>query len=226
MRFQLKTMALVVVSAIQGTGFCGSAELDKVDVFTAKQNGYQFYRIPAIVTAHDGTLLAFCEGRKSSRSDDGDIDMLLRRSQNGGKTWLPIQVLAEEGGDAPIKFGNPCPVVDSQTGTIWLTMNRSTGEDRTKRGGGEIFVMSSRDCGATWSKPRDITGQVKKPDWKHYAQGPGIGIQLHHGKHKGRLVVPANYRDSFNNQDPSYSCLLYTSPSPRDRSSSRMPSSA
>ena len=70
--------------------------------------------------------------------------------------------------------------------------------------------MSSRDCGATWSKPRDITGQVKKPDWKHYAQGPGIGIQLHHGKHKGRLVVPANYRDSFNNQDPSYSHVMFS----------------
>ena len=203
------TLALLLPFA-QGMSFCVAGELDKVDVFTAGQEGYQFYRIPAIVTAPDGTLLAFCEGRKSSRSDDGDIDMLLRRSLDGGKTWLPIQVLAEEGGDAPIKFGNPCPVVDTESGTIWLTMNRSTGEAQNERGGGEILVMSSSDHGTTWSKPRDITGQVKKPNWKHYAQGPGIGIQLRHGKHKGRLVVPANYRESFNNRDPSYSHVMFS----------------
>ena len=209
MHFQFKAMAIVLLlPVIQGTGISVAAGLDKVDVYTAGQDGYQFYRIPAIVTASDGTLLAFCEGRKSSHSDDGDIDMLLRRSQDGGKTWLPIQVLAEEGGDAPIKFGNPCPVVDAQTGTIWLTMNRSIGKDRTERGGGDIFVMSSNDDGATWSKPRDITGHVKNPNWKHYAQGPGIGIQLRHGMHKGRLVVPANYRESFNNRDPSYSHVM------------------
>ena len=44
------------------------------------------------------------------------------------------------------------------------------------------------------------------------------------------LVAPAfkgvNTEDSPIAQDPSYACLLYTSPSPRDLSTSRMPSSA
>ncbi len=184
--------------------------LRKVDVFTAGQGGYEFYRIPAIVTAPDGTLLAFCEGRKSSRSDDGDIDMLLRRSTDGGERWESIQSLAEEGGDAAIKFGNPCPVVDLQTGTVWLTMNRATGRDAASRGGQTIVIMSSRDNGATWSEPRDITKGIKRPEWKHYAQGPGIGIQLRHGPHKGRLIVPANYRETYSTRDPSFSHIMFS----------------
>ena len=35
-----------------------------------------------------------------------------------------------------------------------------------------------------------------------------------------------NHTNSHSNSSPSRSCLLYTSPSPRDRTRSRMPSSA
>ena len=56
-------------------------------VFTAGQDGYHTYRIPAIVVTTNGTVLAFCEGRKNGRGDSGDIDTLLRRSTDGGKTW-------------------------------------------------------------------------------------------------------------------------------------------
>jgi hypothetical protein len=63
--------------------------LTKTDVFESGKGGYFSYRIPALITAPDGSLLVFCEGRKSSRSDDGDIDMLLRRSTDHGKTGYP-----------------------------------------------------------------------------------------------------------------------------------------
>lgn len=182
--------------------------VEKHDVFVSGEGGYHTYRIPAVVVSPDGTVLAFCEGRKSNRSDDGDIDLLLRRGTDGGRTWLPVQLLHEEGDDQPIKFGNPCPVVDVETGTVLLVMNRSRGTTSGARQGGEILIMSSRDNGATWSQPRDVTEQVKRPTWKHYAEGPGIGIQLRRGPHKGRLVVPANYRESYQNRDPSYSHVM------------------
>ncbi len=184
--------------------------LEKTNVFVRGQGGYFAYRIPALITSPRGTLLVFCEGRKTSLSDDGDIDMLLRRSTDGGRTWLPTQLVYEEGGEAPIKFGNPCPVVEQESGVIFLLMNRSTGATLRERAGGEIFIMESKDDGQTWSQPRNITSQVKKPDWGAYALGPGVGIQITQGPHQGRLVVPANYRESFNQRDPSFSHVIYS----------------
>jgi hypothetical protein len=80
-----------------------------VDVFVSGEGGYNTYRIPAIVRTLSGTLLAFCEGRKNSHSDAGDIDILLRRSFDGGKTWTPTQLVYEEGGTETITIGNPQP---------------------------------------------------------------------------------------------------------------------
>src|SRR5437764_817604 len=104
------------------------------DVFTSGTGGYHTYRIPVLLVTSRGTLLAFCEGRKTSRSDHGDIDLLLRRSADGGRTWGPVQLVHEEGGTRAVTIGNPCPVVDRETGTIWLTFCRDN-ED--------VFVTSS-----------------------------------------------------------------------------------
>ena len=73
-------------------------------VFRAGEGGYHTYRIPALIVSRKGTLLAFCEGRKDSRSDTGEINTILRRSFDGGKTWGPVQVVAADG---PNKVGNP-----------------------------------------------------------------------------------------------------------------------
>lgn len=78
------------------------------DLFKANTDGYRAYRIPALLVTTKGTLLVFCEARKTSLSDDGDIDLVLRRSTDGGQTWGPTQLVLEEGGTAQIKIGNPC----------------------------------------------------------------------------------------------------------------------
>lgn len=195
---------------------CGSVRAQELrqqeftDIFVGEVGGYYAYRIPALVTSPGGALLVFCEARKTELSDDGDIDLLLRRSENGGRTWLEPQLLHEEGGQARIKIGNPTPVVDRETGTIWLAVNRDYLDERGSRGGGALLLLNSTDDGKTWSKPIDITKQVKHPDWKHYAFGPGIGIQIQHGPDKGRLVLPGNYRESFNKREPSWSHILYS----------------
>ena len=161
------------------------AEPARQALFTSGQDGYHTYRIPALVVAPKGTLLAFCEGRKTSRSDAGDIDLLLRRSEDGGKTWSKQTIVHEEGGDKKVTIGNPCPAVDHQTGAVLLAFTRNNDS---------VFITRSDDDGRTWAKPAEITDQVKKNDWAWYATGPGHGVQLTRGKHKDRLVFPCDHR--------------------------------
>jgi sialidase-1 len=158
---------------------------EHVDVFVSGRGGYHTYRIPSIVRTNEGTLLAFCEGRKTGRGDHGDLDLVLRRSKDDGKTWEPMTLVYEEGGEKKITIGNPAPVVERQTGTIWLPFCRNNSD---------VLITHSKDDGLTWSEPRDITAAVKKPDWNWYATGPVNGIQLQYGPHKGRLVIPCDHR--------------------------------
>src|SRR5712692_3850602 len=99
-------------------------EMTQPDVFRSGEGGYHTYRIPALITTRKGTLLAFCEGRKNAGSDSGDIDLLLKRSFDQGKTWTKTQVLADFGGDT---IGNPAPVVEQKTGTILLLLTSNPG---------------------------------------------------------------------------------------------------
>lgn len=183
-----------------GVKLCAAEPVESIP-FRVGDDGYFTYRIPSLVVTSKGTLLAFCEGRKTSESDDGDNDLVLRRSFDGGKTWGPLQLVHEEGGDAVITVGNPCAVVDRTTGTIWLTMNKKNGF---------ILVTSSDDDGKSWTPVRDISSDVSPPGWGWYAMGPGCGVQLQHGPHKGRLVVPANHRTTKDRSGPSSSHVIYS----------------
>ncbi len=173
-------------------------EISGSKVFIGGQDGYDTYRIPAIVKSSKGTLLAFCEGRKNGRSDSGDIDLILRRSQDGGKTWSKIITVWDDGHNT---CGNPSPVVDSQTGRIHLLMTWNKGEDneqeiRENKGIGtrRVFVTFSDDDGQSWAKPVDITASAKKPEWTWYATGPCHSIQIG----SGRIIVPCNHGNIVN----------------------------
>lgn len=166
-------------------------------LWTSGEGGYHTYRIPALAVSSNETVLAFCEGRKGGRGDAGDIDLLMRRSVDGGKSWSESRVIWDEGANT---CGNPCPVVDKATGTIWLLLTWNLGEDReaaiidgrskdTRR----VFVTSSTDDGRSWARPRDITTDVKLTNWTWYATGPGAGIQLGRGPRAGRLVIPCDH---------------------------------
>ena len=163
-------------------------------VFVAGQGGYHSYRIPAVIASAKGTLLAFCEGRKEGRGDSGNIDLVLRRSSDGGQTWGALQLVADDG---PNTIGNPCPVVERRSGVIWLPVTHNLGsdkEDAIKAGTGQgtrtVWVCKSTDDGLTWSKPVEITSTVKPKEWSWYATGPGNAIQLS----SGRLLVPCDHR--------------------------------
>ena len=131
-----------------------TAAPEQTPVFERGREGYHTFRIPAITSLPSGTLLAFCEGRKKNAGDHGDVDLVMKRSEDGGRTWGALELIYEEGGDEKITIGNPCPVLDEETGALWLPFCRDN--DR-------VFVTSSRDEGRSWSKPADITETAKQP---------------------------------------------------------------
>ncbi|MET9388366.1 sialidase family protein [Streptomyces sp. NPDC002928] len=167
--------------------------------YVSGEGGYDTYRIPATVTTRRGTVLAFAEGRHSGAGDTGDIDVVLRRSADGGCTWGPMTVVAAGDGDTR---GNPAPVVDPRTGAVVLLTSYNSGavtEAQIMRGevtpkqGRRVFVQRSGDDGRHFTPPRDITAEVKPAGWRWYATGPGHAVALTRGPYAGRLVVPANH---------------------------------
>ena len=167
-------------------------------IFISGEAGYHTYRIPALIVTQAGTVLAFCEGRREGRGDAGAIDILLKRSTDGGLTWSAAQIVWRDGDNT---CGNPCPVIDQADGTIWLPLTWNLGTDRESQivdGSSQdtrrVFITHSRDDGLTWATPSEITAQVKPPHWSWYATGPGVGIQLQHRPYQGRLVIPCDHK--------------------------------
>ena len=165
----------------------------QIDVYARGEDGYHTYRIPSVIVTKKGTVLAFCEGRKDGGGDAGDIDLLLKRSTDGGRTFSRQQTIWDDGGNT---CGNPCPVVDRETGTIWLLLTHNLGTDRKSQiiagqsqGTRTVWVSRSTDDGLTWAQPVEITKDAKRPDWTWYATGPGAGIQLK----SGRLLIPCDH---------------------------------
>jgi len=196
-------------SALQGSE---GLEWSGKPLFVSGQGDYHTYRIPALAVTVKGTVLAFCEGREHSASDSDNIDLLVKRSTDNGQTWSAPQVVWN---DASNSCGNPCAVVDRETGVIWLLATWNLGQDneqriiaRTSKDTRRVFAIHSDDDGQTWSVPRENTAQVKKANWTWYATGPGSGIQIEHGPHNGRLVIPCDHVEADTNG--CYSHIIYS----------------
>lgn len=155
------------------------ADVERTVLFRQGEAGYHTFRIPGLLALPNQTILAFCEGRQDSTSDFGDIDTVLKRSTDDGRTWGPLQVLWD---DPTRSLSNPCPVYDAATGTIFLHVVL----DRA-----DHYVMNSTDAGLTWSAPRVVN--AGPAEWAFQGPSPGHGLQLA----SGRLLVPGMY-----NTDP------------------------
>ena len=181
-------------------------------LFVSGQGGYHTYRIPALKVTNQGTVLAFCEGRKNDHRDSGEIDLLLKRSTDNGQTWSDYTVIWHDAGNT---CGNPCVVIERTSGMIFLLATWNRGDDveeeiikQISKDTRRVFLLCSSDDGLTWSKPREITGTVKKEHWTWYATGPGSGIQIRHGLYKGRLVVPCDHIEA--GTEHRYSHIIFS----------------
>ena len=204
MRLSFFIIFLFITNSVQ------SQDLDYV--FKSGTDGYNCFRIPTIIKAKYGAVLAFAEGRKKSCSDTGDVDLVYKKSFDNGKTWSDLKVIWDDGSNT---CGNPSPVLDKESGRISLLSTWNRGEDRewqiineTSIDTRHVFLFHSNDNGNSWSKPEEITEDVKLNNWTWYATGPVNGIQLKKGENKGRLIIPCDHIEAGTKH--YYSHIIYS----------------
>src|SRR6516164_1030112 len=172
-----------------------AAEPVRTTVFTAGDEGRKLYRIPGIVVTKRSTILAYAEGRRKTGGDWDTIDIVLRRSTDGGATFTPMQVVGQIQGKierntvaiarkqdqaTDVTYNNPVAIADKNGAVHFLFCIEYM----------RVFYMRSDDDGKTFSTPVEITKSLEAfratYDWRVVATGPGHGIQLKNG----RLLVP------------------------------------
>ena len=154
-------------------------------IFTPGEGGYAFFRIPAAVTADDGSILVFAEGRVDNSEDYGNIDIVLKRSSDRGKTWGDLILVKD---DAENTCGNPAPVVLGN-GRVLLVYNLAI-PDRLNEVDDVTYVTWSDDGGLTWSESMDISDQIKSDGESNFHPGPVHGIVKQYEPCKGRIIIP------------------------------------
>ena len=194
-----------------------AAEPTKSVLWQGGQDGYAMYRIPGIVVTAKGTVLAYSEARRSSGNDWDTIDIVMRRSTDGGKTFSPQVVIAHVAGEirrspvaierkqaklTDVTYDNPVAIADRSGAVHFLFCLEYM----------RVFYMRSRDDGRTFSKPVEISGAFDsyRPEyaWRVVATGPGHGIQLT----RGRLLVPIwmSLGTGGNGHHPSVNSTVYS----------------
>lgn len=269
----------------------GAALTEKTDIFESGRNGkpnkdgIKSYRIPALLKTDKGTLIAGADERPLHSSDWGDIGMVIRRSEDNGKTWgdrVTITNLRDNPKASDPSIGSPVNIdmvlvqdpetkrifsiydmfpegkgifgmssqkeeaykkIDGKTyqilyregekgaytirengtvytpdgkatdyrvvvdpvkpaysdkgdlykgnqllGNIYFTTNKTSPFRIAKDS--YLWMSYSDDDGKTWSAPQDITPMVKADWMKFLGVGPGTGIVLRNGPHKGRILIP------------------------------------
>ena len=182
------------------------------------------FRIPGIAVTPKGTLVAVFDIRYKHAGDlPADITVGVSTSVDGGNTWSPIRTAMDYEGTPGKRqgIGDPAILVDPSNGRIWVMAMRTpdsghpiwsssagtTGHETC----GQLYVAYSDDEGATWSKPRNLTAELKHPGhpeaakWGLLFNGPGAGIVLK----DGTLVFPGQaWGDK--GKAPRHGTLIYS----------------
>lgn len=196
-RFGLNSRILQVLVGMAWFSFVQVNAQSLNYLFESGTDGYHTFRIPAMIHTNRGIILTFAEGRKGGTSDTGDIDLVMKRSVDGGNSWSELQIVWDDGDNT---CGNPAPVIDRNTGAIFLLMTWNLGSDREKdiidqksADTRRVFITKSTDEGLSWTAPEEITASVKKNNWTWYATGPGHGIQLKKDGKKERMIIACDH---------------------------------
>jgi len=195
----MKTALRLLFLLLPWTAALGAPLLAKIDLFEEKQAGFVSYRIPGIVVTVQGTVLAYAEARKFTSADRGEIEIHLRRSTDGGRTFSPQQQIAHLG---PRLSRNPHMPDDKKKKDMGGPDEQTVNNPMliAARDGTVHFVYCveymrafharSNDDGLTWTQPVEITATFDRfrseIEWQAIATGPGHGIELR----SGRLIVP------------------------------------
>ncbi|MDZ4688859.1 MAG: sialidase family protein [Planctomycetaceae bacterium] len=191
----LAAVLCLTISLLTHLASAAEPRLEQVDLFEAGTDGYALYRIPGLIVTAKGTVLAYCEARRTGKSDWDTIDIMLRRSTDDGKTWSERKKIADVPGP---KTKNPVALAQKLANTDDVTYNNPVAF--ADRNGSVYFLycleyyrcfsIRSEDDGVTWSAPVEITKTFDefRPEygWKVLATGPAHGLQLR----TGRLLVP------------------------------------
>ncbi|VKU76078.1 sialidase A precursor (neuraminidase A) [Streptococcus pneumoniae] len=287
----------------------GAALTEKTDIFESGRNGkpnkdgIKSYRIPALLKTDKGTLIAGADERRLHSSDWGDIGMVIRRSEDNGKTWgdrVTITNLRDNPKASDPSIGSPVNIdmvlvqdpetkrifsiydmfpegkgifgmssqkeeaykkIDGKTyqilyregekgaytirengtvytpdgkatdyrvvvdpvkpaysdkgdlykgnqllGNIYFTTNKTSPFRIAKDS--YLWMSYSDDDGKTWSAPQDITPMVKADWMKFLGVGPGTGIVLRNGPHKGRILIPVYTTNNVSHLNGSQSSRI------------------
>jgi sialidase-1 len=223
---RLRLIAWVAMCALPAVVLrAAPAEVEFKPVFTAGEEGYACYRIPAMVTTAQGTILAVADGRLAGCNDiPNPLDLVLKRSHDQGRTWSPLQVIAGYGKDTQdtdvypacgitnpiprVSAGDAALVFDRTRSRVWVLYdNGGSASQRPHQRAIKLELRFSDDDGATWSDAIDLeaSNPALRPAGVDFLAGPGNGIQLTRGPHAGRLVFAVYLYGT-----PYYSSVIFS----------------
>lgn len=205
-----------MVAAVLGISAAAAPMLEQNVLWKANEGGYRMYRIPGIVVTSKGTIVVYAEARRFTGGDWDSIDVVMRRSADGGRTFSaqrviahtadfprsPVAIERKQGKPNDVTYGSPVAIA-GRNGVVHFLFCRDTMR---------VFYMRSDDDGVTFSKPVEITSALEglRPqfNWRVAANGPGHGIQLRNG----RLIVPLwlALGTEGNGHMPSVNTVLYS----------------
>lgn len=187
----------VPICALAFLGFLVAPRVDAlsrpVEVFASGEHPY--VRTPGIVSLPGGRILAVAASQESLADESGN-KILVKSSSDGGRTWGNETQIAGDG-----RVSAQCPAVVATGQTVFVhyavfplgTDSYSLDTGYGPRGQ-QTFVAVSRDGGVTWNSPLETTREVRREGVQSVNFGPGNGIVLQRGPHKGRIIVPMHTR--------------------------------
>jgi len=189
-----------VVPPADGPSIADSSFFYEQRLYAPGDYGSANWRIPALITLDDGTLLAVNDKRKYNETDlPEDIDVVIRRSTDNGRTWSEPATIAEGTGRKQ-GYGDPA-LVTTASGTVVCAFAGGNGYfASTEYDPIRVFMTRSTDNGETWSELTDLTAML----WGSQSQNSacrnykgafiasGNGLRLQRGAHAGRILFAAS----------------------------------